>query len=431
MRGVAFHFKVALILGILFRIATAYFAYGPSSMDDYIDGVSPALQWADGGSPKLSAGRSYLLVWTLGSILKVAKFDHVVDRVRFLYGVLGIFSLSIMLWMAWKYYRSAILAYLLALYCFLPFASTRAFGEAVAMPWVFAGVVVPNPFLSGIFLGVASLYRFQCGLIYLFFFWVWRKDFLKFAAAGLVALGLQLLVDYGSGYAPLQTLTDYWARNKGWAAEYGVQPWYTHWATLLAVTFFPFCLWLRPKFREYRVATAAILVFVFFHSLIPHKEERFLLPIVPLVLLLMASGWTKKFQWAFVPLNALVLFLVSFSNPQASMVEPVVEVQKRYDGGIILETDNDLVGSYLGQGIFLKKPFVLMREQELKREFFENLHADGSMAILVTGFDLPTWIREKCLKCREAGSLTDRLLYRLNPKHNSRRRPNTYCFCAG
>ena len=419
------HFKIALALGLIFRLLTAYFAYGPLAMDDYIDGVSPALQWAGGEWPKLSTGRSYLLVWFLGSILKVARGWPVVWEIRFLYAVLGILSLS-MIYVAYRYVRSTVILYLLAIYCFLPFANTRAFGESVAMPWVLAGVLVPYPFLSGLFLGVASLFRFQCGLLFLTLLFFWRKRFLPYLAAGLVVLGLQVLIDLGSGYSPLQTFTDYWARNQGWAVEYGVQPWYSHLATTLGILFFPFCLFLRPKLKEHWPVVASIGVFLLFHSLIPHKEARFLFPILPLILLLMASGWTKRFQWAFLLINTLLLFVVTFSNPQASMVEPIVEAQRRYEGGLIIETDNDLVGAYIAQGVFLKKPFRLERIEKLEPKDIP-LEMDGPVGVMITGFEIPEWVKERS-ECFTAGSLTDRLLYRFNPSHNNRRQPNTYCF---
>jgi hypothetical protein len=34
-----------------------------------------------------------------------------------------------------------------------------------------------------------------------------------------------------------------------------------------------------------------------------------------------------------------------------------------------------------------------------------------------------------CQNLREAGSLIDRLLYKMNPKHNQRRRPTWYLIC--
>jgi len=434
-----FHFWTALAVAVVLRALAAYFAYGPLAMDDYIDGISPALQWAEGKSPALSPGRSYLLVWLLGALLKVGAAlgvrESAVAQVRFLSFALGLFSL---LGMAAAYHfgksRSrrfaALFLYLLAIDWVMPFASTRAFGESVAMPLVLAGVLSASPFGSGIFLGLASLFRFQCGLLFLLFAIFWRGS-PRFLAAGLVTLGLQFLVDWGSGYTPLQTLTDYLARNSGGAAQYGVQPWYSHWATLLALFFFPFSLLLLKELkaasREYSKPALAVLLFVLAHSLIPHKEERFLFPILPLVLCLLAAAWALRpesaFRWPFLVVNTALLALATLSNPQAGMVEPIVKVQERFDSGVIIETDNDLVGSYLGQGIFLRKPFRLMREN-----FSAALQIPPNENVMVTGFSLPDWLHAKC-ECDSAGSLSDRILFRLNPKHNVRRRPNQYCLC--
>jgi len=439
----SFHLKVAFGLGLFFRALCAYFAYGPLAMDDYIDGVSPALQWARGETPIVSPGRSYLLVWFLGAGIKLGHFlgirESVVGQIRFLYLLLGIFSLS-SLWFAYRFLKTrekkfaALFLYFLSLHAILPFAGTRAFGEAVAMPLVLGGILTTSPFLSGLLLGLATLLRFQCGLLFLLFLVLWKAS-PRYLGAGVVILALQLLVDWGSGYAPLQTLTDYLGRNQGWAVQYGVQPWYTHFLTLVVVVLFSFTLKWKAAIREHWKIAAAVGVFVVAHSLIPHKEERFLFPILPPLLLLFAAAWALKpesrFRWIFLPVNFAALFLISLSDPQAAMHEPIVEVQRRFSSGLIIETDNDLAGNWMGQGIFLKKPFRRERIQDLTLAKLDTELGFPHEVIMVTGFEIPEWLRQhpRCQEWHRAGSLTDRLLYWANPSHNTRRRPNHYGYC--
>ena len=133
----------------------------------------------------------------------------------------------------------------------------------------------------------------------------------------------------------------------------------------------------------------------------------------------------------FVVLNSLALLLVTLSNPQASIHEPIVEVQRRFSSGVIVETDNDLAGSWMGQGVFLKKPFRLERHVGFTDAKLGELLAARPEVMMVTGFEIPDWLRNhpRCREWHAAGSLTDRLLYAANPRHNVRRRANQYGYC--
>ena len=81
------------------------------------------------------------------------------------------------------------------------------------------------------------------------------------------------------------------------AASFGVSPWYTYLILLLTV---PTVLWGLAIYGSFVISIVrhyqnpAVWAFIFFivcHSLIAHKELRFLFPVIPLLPLFMVWGY--------------------------------------------------------------------------------------------------------------------------------------------
>lgn len=474
-RSLRFHFALALGLGLFLRCLTAYFSYGPLAMDDYLDAVAPALQWAEGKPAPVNPGRSYLIVWLLGGIIKAGQFlgihEQAVSQVRFGYAGLGVFSLLTLVggYLYAKLFADKVFAaltlYLLALHAFMPLGSTRAFGEAVSMTWVMLGLGLAEWarakhrsfifLLAMLLLGVGTLFRYQSGLI-MFAYLGWLAYERRFGLvllgllAGLATLGGEIAQDLYRQRAPLETFFVYLKRNEGSAAIYGVQPWYVFIFALLAATYFPFSLSLRKgiplMLKRHGALVVCAGVFVTAHTLILHKEERFLFPIVPPFLILLAAAWTNaRGEWAarriyfpsFLVLNFGLLGLVTFSNSQASLIEPVVTAQERFDSGVFLETDTTLASSYLARNVFLREDFIFERgtTEDVDRVLTDN--PKRAMVMVLAGEKTDAMVnlehrrtrRGLCGRLESAASLTDRLIYRMNPKYNSRRKPTYFVVC--
>lgn len=245
---------------------------------------------------------------------------------------------------------------LLALFFFMPFLSVRNLVEMVAVPplmlsawWLVRQDGTPPPralLMAGMFAGLAVDLRFQtvffgagAGLALL----------LQRNPRGMVLFGLGMLapialvqggVDLAIWGRPFAELTEYVRYNLANSTTYFNQPWYNYLLVLAGVFIPPFSLAVLFGFfrRPKPIAVwSAVLSFLFFHSLFPNKQERFILSIVPLVLVLgytaweqyreQSTWWHKRPQlwkgvmaWTWA-LNLLLLVPLTFSSSKRERVE--------------------------------------------------------------------------------------------------------------
>lgn len=140
---------------------------------------------------------------------------------------------------------------------------------------------------------LGSLVRYQVGI-----YWVvllamaasggrWRRDVPLLLGASLVAFVLSGLPDLAATGTFHQALREYVAYNRVHSVDYGrSNPWV--FVTLTAaiailpcfLTRYPRFSW-RDAYRPLWPVVAFYAMFVFFHSVEPHKEERFLVPALP------------------------------------------------------------------------------------------------------------------------------------------------------
>lgn len=485
-------------LGLAFglRVVTALVVYGPQALDDYKHGVLPAYQWWAGVAVDLPDYRSFLLPWLLGGFLKVFAgpfhIDSALGQVRIMYLGLALISL-IGFWGPYLYARTflsqrfaAILFLLLALYPIMPFVSTRAFGESVALSFVLSGLTLAEYgrkssmqkgkkylqvsnyksllylFIGLVLLAVATWFRFQVGLIFVVYGALLLKEkkssflWVLLAASALAFLG-QGGIDWLSGRGAWTTLYNYLLANEGGAAQYGVSPWYNTWLLVLGMGLFPFSFLLIPDFkwiyrRHWRLLIP-VLVFVLIHSITPHKEERFMYPILGVVLLLLSEGLARglrrrlvRYVYGFLSiiLIGVALPLICFNNTQVGEIKPMAEVNQRFLQGAGLIDRNSLLRLSRIQDYFVRSPSeILFKDQPIQIEFIEQQleqrpHWQGA-AVLTSDPNLRSELLSlsevktkniQCGKMETAQSWSDALLYRLNPKHNQRRRPTWYILCA-
>jgi hypothetical protein len=476
------HLVYALLLGLFLRLLTSYFSYGAMALDDYRHGIWPAFQNWSGIPPNLPAYRSHMIIWLIGFFYSVADLFGIsssIGQVRVAYMGLGLISLTGILG-TYLYvkksfnYRYALLAiYLSAAYFLAPFASTRAFGECIAIGLIMLGFGLLKSgeqdnktsfvFLSFLALGLATLFRYQVGLIYVavgVYYLVqrhWLFVTLGFIA-GLVTLGLEVGIDILSNKHAFETLLAYFKVNEGGAVSYGVSPWYNTWLTALGFTLFPFSLifwkWFKELWENYKVELVSVAFFLLVHSLIPHKEERFVFPILLLMTLftsfLMDRAWeTKRFKYFYLPLFALVniigLTIATFSNSQGSELGPIEYAEKRYKKYILLSKKSIIDKSrvrkyYIRDHVRVVKfnQFSLINAKNLK---WVKADLEGAEAIVVVTSNreykyeldkLSNHEYEGNLHCgavQESQSLSDWILYSINPGKNRKRGPSWFMVC--
>lgn len=451
------HILNIYIVALVARFMAAYFAYGALSLDDYKHGLIPAFQWAENLSIELPTYRSPLLIIVLGplfSLAKVLSFDAVVEQTRFVYFLLGLLSL-VTVYATQRFFEKHAPLYklkamlMVSFMAMMPFISTRSFGETLCIPFIALGMSYfhieskRDLTLSFFWIGIATLFRFQVGVIWsllaLYVIIQKPKAFFRILGVGVILLVFQTLIDLSFDRYPLQTLVDYLKVNEGGATSYGVSPWYSTWLLAFAPMAGPFLL-LATKdilsfLKKHKALFISVVGFILIHSLVPHKEERFLFPIFFFLLWILASiEFSKNFKtktYALILwLIHLPLFIIStLSNPQASELAILEDLQK-YESSTIFSYDSVMEKSRIKNYYLRGKINFLSASQN------HTLQAKDCTpcAIISSHKDLlqlndSLQRHLSCEDIKKAQSLSDYLLYSINPKRNKKRAPSFYRLC--
>jgi hypothetical protein len=110
-------------------------------------------------------------------------------------------------------------------------------------------------------------------------------------------VGVQGGVDFVVWGKPFIQFEEYTSYNLSNAYNYIIGPWYNYLLLIPGLLIPPLGLFLFFGFfliaRKYPLLFYPTVFFVFFHSLFPNKQERFILPIVPFVVIAGIIGWRK------------------------------------------------------------------------------------------------------------------------------------------
>jgi hypothetical protein len=187
--------------------------------------------------------------------------------------------------------------------------------------------------------------------------------------------------------------------------------------------------------RQVPLFGLATLAFLVSHSLLANKQERFLLPILPVLFMLIVAGlpWLalrigrpvyRGMWWYFWIVNAALLVIVTFSFSKKDRVAPLLVVYRRHDAtGVLVAQYNETFGVpeyYLGK----PQPAVVVVErgqdvEESARGLPINyviVYSDTPEAdrVSIAG----ALHRDLRLLTVIQPSLTDRLAHAINPRHN-------------
>ncbi len=190
-----------------------------------------------------------------------------------------------------------------------------------------------KPFKMGLLFGISFLFRFQIafaivgfGLWLIFINHSKLKYLLKICASFIAIIILGLLLDSWFYGEFVSTPWNYFYKNivEGAASGFGTSPWYFYILKLLSypsyfigipiILSFIFILFSNPK----NYILWVTIPFIVGHSIISHKEERFLFPLVYLFPLMLIEGylvierlitnrfWIKSFNFMLISIFVLV-----------------------------------------------------------------------------------------------------------------------------
>jgi Dolichyl-phosphate-mannose-protein mannosyltransferase len=232
------------------------------------------------------------------------------------------------------------------------------------------------------------------------------------------------------------------------AAEgYPNRPPWQYLLTLLAALIPPvsiILLWAAVKGgRKLPLIGLATLAFLLSHSLIANKQERFLLPILPALFILIAaglppladrfSGIYRPLQWYFWSINTALLLVLTFSFSKKDRVAPLLYVYRRHDAtGVLIAQLNQtfhVPDYYLGR----PSPALLVVERREAARWVPDAAPPINYVVLYSdtpGADSARLSRELGRPLRFLTvirpSLGDALAHAINPRHNKARTALVY-----
>ncbi|MBW7466588.1 hypothetical protein ABID22_000529 [Pontibacter aydingkolensis] len=384
-----------LLVAFVIRMLAAFFSKGYAFSDDHFDVITIAQGWLDGlplwlnePMPPRHSMLYVLLHYGLFYVMEAMGFASPEVKMTVMRVLHGIYSLLIV-YFGYKITErlsnkanARLVGLMLALVWFMPFMSVRNLVEMVCippylaafylmlkqdqstqkrlMPYFWAGALFALSFtfryhtvLFGAGAGLVILYRQQ-----------WKEAVALLIGFAVAATLIQGTIDVIFFDYPFHSIVAYFLYNTENAYNYSTGPVYRFLLTILGFLVPPVSAFLLIGYsRTVKLAPALFwggLIFLVAHSLFPNKQERFILPLLPLVMILGVIGWqdfvrTSTFwskrrkllavSWGFFwVLNILVAVGLAFTYTKKSRVAPLVYLSEKQNlDAIVLEFGNHSV----------------------------------------------------------------------------------------
>ena len=407
--------RLIIILAIVSRLIAVIFSKGFGWFDDHFLIIEASQSWVDGfdynrwlpgsdgnhgptGHNLFYTGLHYLLL-KLFSWMNLGDPHSKMFIIRLLHAALSLVIVYFGYKITYIYggrKAARFAGLLLAILWLFPFLSVRNLVEFTCVPFLFWGTWIllndgkrRNPFLrgliAGLILGLAFSIRFQT-LIYiggiglsLLILGRWKEAVttgIGIIITAFLCLGTIDIYLWGFPFAELGEYVRYNMYNYG---EYITGPWYQYLIVILAIMvpplsfflFYGFFYQFVKSWKKSLLIFLPVIIFLAFHSYFPNKQERFILPIIPFIIILGSAGWfrflKKSTFWKnrpmllkvsmifFWTLNIVMLLIITTTYSKRARVESMTYLSE-YHGikKILIENTNQyninlLPMYYLGQ----------------------------------------------------------------------------------
>ncbi|SHN25247.1 hypothetical protein [Chitinophaga sp. CF418] len=319
---------------------------------------------------------------------------------RILTAVCSLFATGFFARRTYAYFQFQHIPKTLYYYCcyflwFIPMVGVRFSSETwsgllftVAFALVLDNKTTTGKYLAiGTLLGVCFLFRFQCGILaasLIMWMLVIKKDPPRYMLTAISAIIVMILVgfllDYLFYHKATLTFVNYFRANiiEDAASKYGVSSWSTLLSYILLHTIVPFGLlicasivWLVIM-KPGNPLIWCVVPFILIHAIIPHKEIRFLFPLVwmvPCMALLMIEdlyslylkSYAKQYQLTITGV-LIFLALVNASALVFTILKPAGIGQKYLTNYIDSKVKKEAVVMYFSPGANPYQPWSFLQE---------------------------------------------------------------------
>ena len=388
-----------LIMGaaIFFRLLSVIFAKGWGMIDDHFIVIESAQSWVDGkdynawlpgssdnigptGHNFFYPGVHYLLF----SFFKLIRFNDPQSKmivVRFLHAAWSLITVYFGYKITEKLgdKKSARMAgLLLAILWFMPWLSVRNLVEMACIPFIILAIwfIVSREessgnqaayFLAGLFIGFAFNLRPQT-----IFFGIglgaavliqrkWKETIAYGLGVIIPIILIQGTIDYFIWGKPFVEIIAYFKINFKESENYITLPWYNYFLVVLGILLPPISCFIFFGFlrtwKRFSLIFIPVALFFFLHSAFPNKQERFILPIIPFIVITGIIGWNEfvekstfwqkskgllKSCWIFFwVINLVLVMFVSVVYSKRARVETMTYLSKYHEIHYLLVADTD------------------------------------------------------------------------------------------
>lgn len=274
--------------------------------------------------------RSFFFPLVLSFFDSLNPFGHSVLWLRFLLSLFSVFIPLLIYKIGLEVYDQevAFFAGLMASFWWeLLYFSSRTLSTPFATPFLLASIYYatrrePNPFLSGIFLGIAFMVRFPTLLVLIPALFYLGKGSVKFLSGLFLVFLLQGLLDLFTWGIFLHSPVEFLRYNFFGEGSYlfGEEP-FTFYLVKFAEHWGPLILLALPYLvyaavfgtREEKFLSDAFLIPLFFFSWVPHKEYRFVFFLVPFLILFFSRALIISLKKSKVRHHRVLALLFVFS----------------------------------------------------------------------------------------------------------------------
>ena len=395
-----------LIIGLMLRLLSVIFSKGFGWHDDHFLIIESSSSWADGfdynnwlpsadDPNRVPQGHSLFYVGIHYYLFVFYKAIGIADPEVKMYFIRLLHALWSLLIIRYTYkiteqYASQKVAWYAglfsALYWFMPFISVRNLAEFVCVPPILMSIYLlhrdkintRNALLAGMWLGIAFSMRFQSvfvtagiGLALL----IQRTSFkhlLLLMITFLAVVGLiQGGVDYMIWKKPFAEFLGYVQYNLDNAGAYGTDNWHMYFDLIFGLLIPPLSFVLFAGYfltwKKIPLLFWPVMLYLAFHTYFPNKQERFILTVLPLLVI---SGTVGMFEiWSkykgrikhghfrlckgfVITLNLILLPVLTLSYSKRHRVESMLYLRHKGDAVAFMVEDSNKENDFLMPPLF-------------------------------------------------------------------------------